>query len=197
METLAEFDFWLLHILGPSNTIADLLSHRPDLNGGIDPLNEDVTVLPDTLFLKITTVTTEEDMRRAVHECHDTPAAGHSGITNTWALVQRQFMGPGLREFAKQYVKGCPTCQSNKVRRQKKAPLQHLDTPVEAGPFQYISMDLITDLPISEGYDTILTIVDQGCSKATKLIPCTKTITGDGVAQLYLRHLFPWFGLPK
>ena len=58
-------------------------------------------------------------------------------------------------------------------------------------------MDLITDLPTSKGYDAILTIVDQGCSKATKFIPCTKTITGDGVAQLYLRHLFPWFGLPK
>ena len=58
-------------------------------------------------------------------------------------------------------------------------------------------MDLITDLPISEGYDAILTIVDQGCSKATKFIPCTKTITGDSVAWLYLRHLFPWFRLPK
>jgi hypothetical protein len=33
-------------------------------------------------------------------------------------------------------------------------------------------MDLIMDLPTSEGYDSILTIVDQGCSKATKFLPC-------------------------
>ena len=58
-------------------------------------------------------------------------------------------------------------------------------------------MDLITDLPPSNKYDSILTIVDQGCSKATKFIPCNKTIDGQGVAALYLQHLFPWFGLPK
>jgi Chromo (CHRromatin Organisation MOdifier) domain len=58
-------------------------------------------------------------------------------------------------------------------------------------------MDLITDLPKSEGYDSILTIVGRGCSKAAKFIPCTKTIDGPGVAKEYLRHLVPWFGLPR
>ncbi len=58
-------------------------------------------------------------------------------------------------------------------------------------------MDLITDLPKSEGFDSILTIVDQGCSKAAKFIPCNKTIDGPGVAQEYLKHLVPWFGVPK
>ncbi len=58
-------------------------------------------------------------------------------------------------------------------------------------------MDLITDLPRSEGFDSILTIVDQGCSKAAKFIPCNKTIDGPGVAQEYLRHLVPWFGVPR
>jgi hypothetical protein len=58
-------------------------------------------------------------------------------------------------------------------------------------------MDLITDLPPSEKHDAILTIVDQGCSKATKFLPCNKTIDGKGIAQLYFEHLFPWFSIPK
>ena len=58
-------------------------------------------------------------------------------------------------------------------------------------------MDLITELPKSQGFDSILTIVDQGCSKAAKFIPCNKTIDGTGVALEYLKHLVPWFGLPK
>ena len=58
-------------------------------------------------------------------------------------------------------------------------------------------MDLITDLPRSDGYDSILTIIDQGCSKAAKFIPCRKTIDGPGVANKYLKHLIPWFGTPK
>jgi hypothetical protein len=78
-----------------------------------------------------------------------------------------------------------------------KAPLQSFDTHIEEGPFQYVLMDLIMDLPKSENYDSILTIIDQGCSKAAKFIPCTKEINGPGVAKEYLRHLAPWFRLPK
>jgi chromodomain-containing protein len=50
---------------------------------------------------------------------------------------------------------------------------------------------------MSEGHDSVLTIVDQGCSKAAKFLPCRKTIDGPEVARLYLMHLVPLFGLPK
>ena len=56
-----------------------------------------------------------------------------------------------------------------------------------------MSMDLITDLPKSDGFDSILTIVDQGCSKAAKFISCHKTIDGPGISNEYLKHLVPWF----
>jgi hypothetical protein len=58
-------------------------------------------------------------------------------------------------------------------------------------------MDLITDLPESNGFNAVLTIIDHGCSKAAKFIPCTTNITGEGVAALYLQHLVPWFGIPR
>ena len=59
-----------------------------------------------------------------------------------------------------------------------------------------VAMDLITDLPESNGFNAVLTIIDHGCSKATKFIPCTMNITGEGVAALYLQHLVPWFSIP-
>jgi Chromo (CHRromatin Organisation MOdifier) domain len=58
-------------------------------------------------------------------------------------------------------------------------------------------MDLITGLPESNGHDAILTIVDHGCSRAAIFLPCSTTITGAGIAQLYLEHLFQWFGIPQ
>jgi len=57
-------------------------------------------------------------------------------------------------------------------------------------------MDLITGLPLVKGKDTILTIVDQGCSHAAIFLACDTTITGPGIAQLYMDHVFRWFGLP-
>ena len=63
-------------------------------------------------------------------------------------------------------------------------------------PFQTITMDLITDLPVSHGYDSILTIVDQGCTKAAVFLPCHKAIDVVGVASLYTQRVFPFYGVP-
>ena len=27
-------------------------------------------------------------------------------------------------------------------------------------------------------------------------LPCSTMITGEGIAKLYLQHIFPWFGVP-
>ena len=55
---------------------------------------------------------------------------------------------------------------------------------------------LITDLPPVQGYDSILTVVDQGLSKGAIFMPCKKTITAEGMAQLLLNNLYKRFGLP-
>ena len=57
-------------------------------------------------------------------------------------------------------------------------------------------MDLITGLPSHNGCDAILTIVDHGCSRAVVFLPCSTTITGPGIAQLYFDHVYRWYGLP-
>jgi hypothetical protein len=64
-------------------------------------------------------------------------------------------------------------------------------------PFQTISLDLITDLPESQGYDCILTIVDHGCSKVAIFLPCHKNINAIGVAALYAEQVFPFYSIPQ
>jgi len=208
IEFLQDFDYTLEHIAGTTNTVADLLSHRKDLNKGVDSDLPRIP-LPDHLFsspspspsalIKKTFLADDQVTRcEILRNLHDSPIAGHPGIANTWELVREHYEGPRLRQFVEEYVKGCARCQESKTNvHRSKAPLQRFDTPVQEGPFQYVSMDLITDLPKSQGFDSVLTIVDQGCSKATKFIPCQKTIDGPGVANEYLKHLVPWFGLPK
>ena len=96
------------------------------------------------------------------------------------------------------FVKGCATCQSTKPRTtQPKPPLHPITTEPDALPFETIALDFITKLPKSEGNDTILTITDQACSKATFFIPCKETIDVEGVASLYMQKVFPHYGLPR
>ena len=63
-------------------------------------------------------------------------------------------------------------------------------------PFAHCSMDLITDLPLSDGFDSILVVVDHGLTKGVILLPCNNTITADQVANLLLENLYKRFGLP-
>ena len=46
-------------------------------------------------------------------------------------------------------------------------------------------------------FDTILMIVDHGCSRAALFLPCATHISGAGITQLYLNHIYPWYGLPR
>jgi hypothetical protein len=63
-------------------------------------------------------------------------------------------------------------------------------------PFARCSMDLITNLPPVEGYDSILVVVDRGLLKGVILCPCTKMIKWAGTATLLQGNLFKRFGLP-
>ncbi len=58
-------------------------------------------------------------------------------------------------------------------------------------------MGLITGLPATKKHNTILTIVDHGCSRAAIFLPITNTITAADIAQLYMDHVYQWFGLPE
>ncbi|KAI5115482.1 hypothetical protein M0805_008817 [Coniferiporia weirii] len=64
-------------------------------------------------------------------------------------------------------------------------------------PFQSVSMDFITDLPLSNHYDSIMVVVDHDSSKGIILIPCTKTLDALGMAKLYHDYVYKCFGLPK
>ena len=129
---------------------------------------------------------------------HDLPAYGHPGISRTTGLVSRYYWWPKLAQDVYNYVKGCAECQRHKVNTQaKKAPLVPITPVAEALPFQTIALDFIVKLPISNGFDSILTITDHDCSKASLLLPCNETINAEGVADLYLQRVFPHYGLPS
>jgi hypothetical protein len=95
-------------------------------------------------------------------------------------------------------MQGCAVCQSTKAgTTQPKIPIMPI-TPKEQAPlFATIALDLIMDLPESQGHDSILTFTDHDCTKAAVFLPCSKTITGEGITQLYVDHVFLHFGVPR
>ena len=129
---------------------------------------------------------------------HNSPTVGHPGRDKTLTLVSQHYWWPGMNMWIEQYVAGCVHCQQSKIHTtKKKTPLYCIPRDPSGCPFNVIMLDLFTQLPRANGYDAILMIMDQGCSQAAIFLPCSMTITGEGVALLYLQHLFPWFGVPS
>ena len=135
--------------------------------------------------------------REILRQNHDAPTAGHPGRDQTFQNLQGQYWWPEMRKWTAQYVKGCAICQQSKpINHPRKVPLYRIPVPPDALPFQIVAMDLITQLPNSAGYDAILTIVDHGCSRAAIFLPCKTRVSGEGIAALYLKNVYPWFGIP-
>ena len=176
-----------------------MLSRPPNASKGEED-NQDVTLIPPEAFIRSTGLEeySEETKRSILRLHHDSPVGGHLGRDQTYRSVAQTHKWTGMRDWIAEYVKGCATCQQNKpITHPRKTPLYRIPVPPEAMPFQVIALDLITQLPPCDGFDAILTIVDHGCSRVAVFIPCTTSVTGEGIAELYFKNVYQWFGLPN
>jgi len=125
------------------------------------------------LYKGLVYITNNENLKcKVVQQYHD-KLMGHSGEWKTIELITRDFWWPGIMTFIKAYIKGCTTCQTMKIKPPVKVPLKPNKIP--QGIWETITIDFIMDLPVSNGYDLILTVIDWH-SKAVILSPCHKTI---------------------
>lgn len=126
---------------------------------------------------------------------HASPTAGHGGTAKTFDLVSREYYWPEMRKDIIKFVNKCDVCQRTKTPRHlPHGYLQPLPTPQT--PWSSLSMDFIVKLPLSQGFDSILVVVDR-LTKMAHFIACQEATDAEGLAELFLRHIFRIHGLPK
>ena len=130
---------------------------------------------------------------------HDDPRAGHGGFARTLELLKRSYHWEGIDDDVKRYVSECSVCQGNRVPRHK--PYGKLESlPLPPRPWDQISVDFITHLPVSIGlddrpYDSVLVIVDR-YTKLALFLPTSKTLNGPQLARLLDEHVVCCFDIP-
>lgn len=101
-----------------------------------------------------------------------------------------------MGEDVKEFIKHCDECQRNKPTNKKKPGLIH-PIPPPTRCFKRISMDLITDLPLTlSGFDSIVVFVCM-FSKMVRFVPIIKAISASEVARVFVREVYCRFGLPE
>ncbi|MBW0559584.1 hypothetical protein O181_099299 [Austropuccinia psidii MF-1] len=136
----------------------------------------------------------EELQLNILQKRHDKPLAGHPGQEKTLKVIKRDFYWAGMNQFIKDYVSSCQKCSRNKkIHHKKFGLLKPLQIP--SGPWNFLLMDFITQLPLSKNFASILVVVDR-FSKMAIFIPTYGTITALYLAQILISYVFSNHGLP-
>ena len=134
-----------------------------------------------------------------IRQIHDQPAVGHPGVARTLEMITRNYYWPKMEADIKRYVRNCHVCRRAKAPRDKyNGLLRPLSIPEQ--PWQDISLDFVTGLPLSgEGFNAILMVVDR-LSKERHYIPCTTEehgTTSEATAKLLINNVWKYHGLPS
>ena len=136
----------------------------------------------------------EEIRTTLIAKHHEPPQAGHGGTAKTTELISRRYYWPKIREDIKRFIKNCDTCQRTKVVRHARYGLLQSNKAPDR-PWKSIAMDFIMDMPKSEGYDTILVVIDR-LTKMSHFIPCSKDLEARQFAILFRKEIVRLHGLP-
>ena len=133
--------------------------------------------------------------RQIVALCHNTHIAGHPGRWKMLELVSRNYWWPQISRYIGQYVSTCDLCLRTKPwQHSPVGKLQPLSVP--DAWWDTLSVDFVVELPESSRHDAIMTIVDS-VSKRVHFVPTHTTVTAEGVARLFLHHIWKLHGLLK
>jgi hypothetical protein len=103
-----------------------------------------------------------------------------------------------MHTYVQGYVRGCARCQDSKpIMHQNKLPVQPIYPELPSKPFLTIAMDFIVKLPVSQGYDLVLTITNNNCIKAVILLRCKEEMDLANFTRLYLKYVFLFVEIPQ
>ena len=136
----------------------------------------------------------DELWRRVLGLYHDSPVTGHLGTSGTLELVARSYWRRNMTDWVTRYVQGCHTCRRAKHRNQRElGKLQPLPAP--DGPWQWIQLDFVGELPKADGFNAIY-VVSDCLTKMAHFIPMTTDISTPDLMRLHIRHVWKLHGVP-
>ncbi|PNX55376.1 hypothetical protein L195_g049004, partial [Trifolium pratense] len=120
-------------------------------------------------------------------EFHSTPTGGHSGYLRTYRRLAENLYWIGMQRTVRDFVRACDVCQRQKYDSTTPGGLLQ-PLPVPNAIWEDLSLDFITGLPKSKGFEAILVVVDR-LSKYGHGILLKHPYTAKSVAELFVKEI--------
>nr|KYP56033.1 Transposon Ty3-I Gag-Pol polyprotein [Cajanus cajan] len=131
---------------------------------------------------------------KLLDEFHSTPQGGHSGFLRTYRRVPANLYWQGMKTDIMKYVQSCDICQRQKYTTAVPGGLlQPLVIPERI--WEDISLDFITGLPRSKGFEAILVVVDR-LSKYSHFVALKHPYTAKTIAEVFVKEVVRLHGVP-
>lgn len=128
-------------------------------------------------------------------QVHEAPyETAHAGPAKLWQVLAGRFYWKRMKKDVVNFCNTCDVCQKTKHRNFNKYG-KLISNPVPLKPYESVSLDLITGLPLVDGFNAILVIVDR-LSKHAQFIATVTALTTAGFAELFVRYVVCRFGIP-
>lgn len=126
---------------------------------------------------------------------HESPfETAHAGFSKLWNRLTKLFYWPRMKTDIRRYCETCDVCQKVKPANFKRFGLLQ-PHHIPSRPYESISMDLITGLPMSDSHNAIWVAVDR-LTKHANFVPTNTELDTEGFAELFVKHVACKFGLP-
>ncbi|SGZ16663.1 BQ5605_C020g09054 [Microbotryum silenes-dioicae] len=190
----ANYDFEIVYVQGPENTVADALSRYsfPEEPTASRHASNNVNVLaeatlnPAFLCKLGDGYCKDPQCQQAIKNINSTPGYSvNNGIT--------RFEGRIL--VCKDYVESCAACQTMKMHGTSFAGWIH-NLNVPDRPMREVGLDFVGPLVPSNGNDTLLMVTDC-LSGYICLIPCHTTDDATTIADQFFKGWHQHFGMPQ
>jgi hypothetical protein len=128
-------------------------------------------------------------------EFHETPMGEHSGFLRTYKRIAENLYWVGMQKTVRDFVRAFDVCQRQKNEATSPGGfLQPL--PIPNAIWEDISLDFITGLPKSKGFEAVLVVVDR-LSKYSHFILMKHPYTAKSVAELFVKEIVRLHGIPS
>ncbi|EKD17831.1 retrotransposon nucleocapsid protein [Drepanopeziza brunnea f. sp. 'multigermtubi' MB_m1] len=149
----------------------------------------------DRLFFRGRLYVPDTELRTFfLQSAHDSCESGHPGKNALYEVISRDYWWPNVSASCARFVRNCDSCSRNTTSRLRyQGTLKPFPFPDQR--WRHLSVDFVGPLPLSNGYDCVMVVVDR-FSKGRHLIACYTKLKAKELAQLFLDNVWKLHGLP-